>query len=165
MSPVRWGEMTIRPFLPAALPAALLLAACSGSDDPAGEPETVETMMPVEPDGGIGDGVGPPAPVTADIVPADYLGAWDYVEGTCDPASDLRVEIGPRSMQFYESYGEITRIVVESPRDIVVSLAMEGEGEQWQMKRRFTLSDDGNTLTPSAVDDEPFEPMPLKKCE
>jgi hypothetical protein len=33
------------------------------------------------------------------------------------------------------------------------------------MARRFTLSDDGRRLTPAAVGDDQFEPMPLKKCE
>ena len=142
--------------------AVLALAACSQEADEAPAPE--ETMMPVEPDGGIGDGAGPPQAVVADTIPQDFLGVWDYVEGTCDPASDLRVEIGPRSMQFYESHGEVTRIEVDSPQRIVVSLAMEGEGEKWQMARKFTLSDDGLTLTPEAVNEEQFEPMPLKKC-
>ena len=91
--------------------------------------------------------------------------SWDYVEGSCDPASDMRVEIGPKTMQFYESHGDVTGVEVGSPQDIVVSLAMEGEGETWDMARRFTLSDDGRTLTPAPVGEERFEPMPLKKCE
>ena len=120
--------------------------------------------MPVEPDGGIGDGAGPPQAVTADTIPQAFLGVWDYVEGSCDPASDLRVEIEPTSMQFYESYGEVTRIEVDSPERIVVSLDMEGEGETWEMARVFTLSNDGRTLTPGSVGEDDFEPMPLKKC-
>ena len=143
--------------------AALTLAACSqGADDEAPAPQ--ETMMPVEPDGGIGDGAGPPQAVTADTIPQAFLGVWDYVEGSCDPASDLRVEIEPTSMQFYESYGEVTRIEVDSPERIVVSLDMEGEGETWEMARVFTLSNDGRTLTPGSVGEDDFEPMPLKKC-
>lgn len=147
----------------ALLPLAVLaLAACSQGTDEAPAPE--ETMMPVEPDGGIGDGAGPPQAVPADTIPQAFLGVWDYVEGTCDPASDLRVEIGPRSMQFYESHGEVTQIVVNGPQRIVVDLAMEGEGENWQMSRAFVLSDDGNRLTPQPDDGEDYEPMPLKKC-
>ena len=154
-----------RSLLTAALPLALLAAACSDGPDEAAAPEPAETMMPVEPDGGIGDGAGPPGPVTAETIPAAFRGVWDCVEGSCDPASDLRVEIGPETMQFYESFGEVTRIEVAGPQGIVVSLAMEGEGETWEMARRFTLSDDGRRLTPAAVGDDQFEPMPLKKCE
>ena len=154
-----------RSLLTAALPLALLAAACSDGPDEAAAPEPAETMMPVEPDGGIGDGAGPPGPVTAETIPAAVRGVWDYVEGSCDPASDLRVEIGPDTMQFYESFGEVTRIEVAGPQDIVVSLAMEGEGETWEMARRFTLSDDGRRLPPAAIAQDQFEPMPLKKCE
>lgn len=161
---MRWGGMSIRPLLSPALPLLLVLAACSGGSDDAGDPAPDETMMPVEPDGGIGDGAGPPQPVIADEIPADFRGVWDYVEGTCSRGSDLRVNIGPKSMQFYESHGEVVRIEVDSPKVIVVTLAMEGEGEEWQMNRMFTLSDDGQTLTPTAVDEDQFEPMPLKKC-
>lgn len=156
--------MTARHIASLTLASALALSACqqAGKDDAA--PDASETMLPVEPDGGIGDGAPPPAPV-AEEIPAGFRGVWDYVRGTCDPASDLRIEIGPRSIGFYESHGEVTRVEIDGANRIVVSLAMEGEGEKWAMARRFTLSDDGQTLTPSAVDaEEQFEPMPLKKC-
>lgn len=149
-----------RLFLPLAV---LALAACS--QEPGDAPAAEETIMPVEPDGGIGDGAGPPGTGLADTIPAAFLGVWDYVEGTCDPASDLRVEIAPTSMQFYESYGAVTRVEVASPQSIIVGLAMEGEGETWQMERMFTLSDDGETLTPTSPGEDQFEPMPLEKCE
>ena len=155
-----------RSLLPATLPLVMLLAACSGASDNAAAPEPAETMMPVEPDGGIGDGAGPPEPVTAETIPAAFLGVWDAGGGDCAPASLTRMEILPTTFQFYESHGDVTRIEVDSPEKIVVSLAMEGEGEQWQMARMFTLSDNGQTLTPSAVDpEEKFEPTPLTKCE
>ena len=155
-------NMTRKIFIPLAI---LALAACSQeAEEPAG-PTGEQTAMPVEPDGGIGDGAGPPQPVVVEEIPQAFLGVWDHVEGSCDPASDLRVEISPRSMQFYESHGEVAQVEVDSPRRIVVSLAMEGEGEKWQMARMFTLSDDGKTLTPESIDEEQFEPMPLKKCE
>lgn len=155
--------MMIKTAFHPALPLALLLAACSGANDEAAQPDPSETAMPVEPDGGIGDGAGPP-PVAADTIPAAFLGVWDYIEGTCNPASDLRIEIKPESMHFYESIGEVTGVEVESADRIVVSLAMEGEGEKWEMSRAFTLSQGGERLTPTAVGDDAFEPMPLKRC-
>ncbi len=49
-------------FAPFAAIAALAVAACAQSPEPQA---TDEKMMPVEPDGGIGDGAGPPdAPST-----------------------------------------------------------------------------------------------------
>ena len=141
-----------RILFPAALPLAVLLAACSGGADEADAPDPAETMMPVEPDGGIGDGAGPPGPVVAETIPAAFRGVWDYVEGSCDPASDMRVEIGPKTMQFYESHGDVTGVEVGSPQ---VSPEV----------RHGATSDDGRTLTPAPVGEERFEPMPLKKCE
>ena len=154
-----------RSLLPATVPLVMLLAACSGASDNAAAPEPAETMMPVEPDGGIGDGAGPPEGLGVPAIPAAFHGVWDYVDGSCAPESDLRIEIRPESIGFYESLGELTAIDIASPDDITVTLAMEGEGETWDMQRRFVLSDDGATLTPQAVGEESFEPMPLKKCE
>ncbi len=154
-----------RSLLPATVPLVMLLAACSGAPDNAAAPEPAETMMPVEPDGGIGDGAGPPEGLGVPAIPAAFHGVWDYVDGSCAPESDLRIEIRPESIGFYESLGELTAIDIASPDDITVTLAMEGEGETWDMQRRFVLSDDGATLTPQAVGEENFEPMPLKKCE
>ena len=154
-----------RSLLPATVPLVMLLAACSGAPDDAAAPEPAETMMPVEPDGGIGDGAGPPEGLGVPAIPAAFHGVWDYVDGSCAPESDLRIEIRPESIGFYESLGELTAIDIASPDDITVTLAMEGEGETWDMQRRFVLSDDGATLTPQAVGEESFEPMPLKKCE
>ena len=146
-----------------ALPLAVLTAACSDNSDTAPDPDAT---MTVEPDGGIGDGATPPAPVTADTIPVAFLGVWDTGNGTCALSSETRMEVRPGTMQFYETHGDVTRIEVGSPEKIVVTLAMEGEGEEWQMARMFTLSDDGQTLTPSAVDaEEQFEPTPFTKCD
>ena len=82
-----------------ALFAAALALAISGCD---AEPDT-----PVDGDISAADNVADSAPPadeagnagSADAlraIPARFLGAWDYVEGNCDPASDLRMEIGQR---------------------------------------------------------------------
>ncbi|MGB3797977.1 MAG: hypothetical protein WA957_16960, partial [Alteraurantiacibacter sp.] len=61
--------------------AGLALAACSAEQEPAkGAPEASSTMMPVEPDGGIGDGAGPPDPLPAaqleQTMPQTLRGSW-----------------------------------------------------------------------------------------
>ena len=138
--------------------AVLALAACSQ-----GEPAPAETGVPSQ-----ADTPAPPAASTplaqSLLVPDQFQGIWDYVKGTCDPSSDLRVEIAERGITFYESHGAVTALTVDSPEVIVVELAMQGEGEKWTMRRRFALTDDGQTLTPTAADGESFEPMPLKRC-
>ena len=103
---------------------------------------------------------------TASAIPQQFRGIWDYAQGNCNPASDLRLDIGAVSIEFYESLGTVTGVTVESPTSILVELAMEGEGERWEQTTRYVLSDDGATLTPSDVGDAPpAAPMPRKRCE
>lgn len=135
------------------------LAACSQSEDASAEtatsaPRVSETAAATQPD----------APAQAPIVPAKFHGIWDYAKGSCDPASDMRTEIAEHGIAFYESHGAVTGLTLESPDAILVELAMEGEGEKWQDRRRFTLSADGRTLTVTGVDQDEGEPMPLKRC-
>lgn len=134
--------------------AALALAGCSQ-----GEPAPADPASPTL-------GRAATTPATADIaaVPDAFQGIWDSEKGSCDPASDLRVEIAERGITFYEAHGAVTAVAVESPNAVVVELAMQGEGETWTMRRRFTLSNGGGTLTAEAVDGDRFEPMPLKRC-
>ncbi len=134
----------------------LALAACSQSEPEPAETATVAPKQTSTP-------TAAPLPRVA-VMPDRFHGIWDYEKGTCDPASDLRVEIAERGITFYESHGAVTGLTVESPEAVVVDLAMEGEGEKWTIRRRFTLSNDDQTLTPEAVGEEPFEPMPLKRC-
>lgn len=125
------------------LAALLALAAC-GSDPET--PAAPETPIPVEPDGGIGDGAGPP-PDAVDValanrIPTRFHGVWDHAEGTCDPASDLRMEISGSEILFYEAVGMVTDVEAEGDPpngDVVVTLAMEGEGETWEQKTRLSL--------------------------
>ena len=138
--------------------AALALAACSQA-----EPAPSETASP-EPRA-TAPSPTPTAPAPVALVPDRFHGIWDAETGTCDPASDMRVEIAERGITFYESHGAVTAVAVDSPEVIVVDLAMQGEGEKWTMRRRFTLSKGGQSLTPTSADGDPFEPMPLKRCQ
>ena len=96
-------------------------------------------------------------------MPPQFHGIWDYVEGSCEPASDMRTEIAERGITFYESHGVLTALTVESPERITVTLAMKGEGEKWTTTRTFTLSRNGTILTPTGGGDT-GPPMPLKRC-
>lgn len=79
------------------------------------------------------------------MIPVEFLGVWDARTGTCNPASDLRLDIGEDSITFYESVG-----AVESVRDdagtTMVTLAMEGEGERWTQTIGLRLADAGTSL-------------------
>lgn len=141
----------------------LALAACgdgSQAPDPAlGAP--TDAAMPVEPDGGIGDGAAP-LPEAPDVptIPNILIGAWDYEKGSCDPASDMRIEVDRTELRFYESVGQVLAVRSEGDATIV-DLAMQGEGERWNETLRLVLKNDGTRLhvtepqAASEVDDYP----------
>ncbi|RIV87713.1 hypothetical protein [Aurantiacibacter zhengii] len=150
-----------------ALPVALLtLAACGSQDEPSEpRPDAAETAIPVEPNGGIGDGA-PSLTQTDDLaqddgIPARYHGAWDYVDGNCNPASDLRVEISADQVIFYESVGEVENVSIGAD-GADVALAMEGEGENWNSRFRLSLQGNPERLVMQNVD-YPSDPTNIRK--
>lgn len=154
---------------------ALPLSACGEAPDegaPTGvevPSDVTETPIPVEPDGGIGDGAGPPEPVEdalANRIPTRFQGVWDYVEGTCALESDLRMEISGSEIMFYESIGTVTATEAEGD-DVVVTLAMEGEGETWEQQTRLSLVGEGADQRLETSDGEApktEDEYPSKKC-
>ncbi|MGB3165398.1 MAG: hypothetical protein WBA68_01330 [Alteraurantiacibacter sp.] len=99
------------------------------------------------------------------MIPQRFRGVWDYVEGTCMASSDLRLEIRADGIEFYESMGEVTGVEVVGPDEVVVAMDMEGEGERWTSRIRYTLSDDGERLTPTdAEEPNAYDPMVRKRC-
>lgn len=79
------------------------------------------------------------------VIPAGFLGVWDYEGGICDPESDMRVEIDEDTMSFYESSG-----TVQSVRDeagiTMVTLAMSGEGGEYSDTIGLRFTDGGTRL-------------------
>jgi hypothetical protein len=142
----------------------LLLAACDSGTDPA----PTETPIQVEPDGGIGDGAGPPLDpaIAAGEIPARFHGVWDALTGTCDPASDMRVEITARRIEYYESVGDVSGMGNEGD-DAIADLVMEGEGETWVQPTRLSLETlpDGERLRISDAlkPESPDDPL-RKRC-
>jgi hypothetical protein len=143
----------------------LLLPACDSRVDPAPD----ETPIPVEPDGGISDGADSPLDpaIAAGEIPARFHGVWDAVTGTCDPASDMRVEVTARRIEYYESVGDVSGMGSEGD-DAIADLVMEGEGETWVQPTRLSLETlpDGerlrisDALKPESPDDPLRERCP-----
>jgi hypothetical protein len=141
----------------------LLLAACDSGADPA----PVETPIASE-TGSMSDGAGPrldPA-IAAGEIPARFHGVWDAVTGTCDPASDMRVEITARRIEYYESVGDVSGMGNEGD-DAIADLVMEGEGETWMQPTRLSLEamPDGERLRISDAlkPESPDDPL-RKRC-
>ncbi len=153
--------------------AFLALTACGSpapeNDGPLSHPDLPETPIQVEPDGGIGDGAGPPGEVEDTLtnrIPTRFQGVWDYIEGTCARNSDMRMEISSGEILFYESVGMVTDVTPEGD-DVVVTLAMEGEGEVWEQKTRFSLTGEGDVQRLETSDGEGpkvTDEYPSKRC-
>lgn len=172
LSSPRWDDCAriihLRTTL-AVLPVAILaLAACSQeAEQPTAPPaEPAEKVV-------LPDHDAPPAAdeqateaKQAEAIPQPFIGVWDFVDGSCNPASDLRMDISPGEIEFYESHGAVTSVKIENAQSIVVSLDMTGEGENWQITNRFVLSEGDTILTPLEMEsDSEFQPLPRKRCK
>ena len=154
---------------------ALALAACSSQDESApvdsevAPSDAADSETLGEDERSLADPTSDGPTRAARVVPGippPFNGVWDYVEGDCEPMSDLRMQVFPDRIEFYESLGIVESVEVENPNTIVVTLSMEGEGETWTQDTRFTLSNGGEVMTPVDADGEQVgRPMPRKKCE
>ncbi|QDH33951.1 hypothetical protein [Porphyrobacter sp. YT40] len=154
--------------LAVALPFLALAACGSETAEPPAAPATVEVVT-ADTEGTPGD--APPATATdgtLTAIPAAFHGVWDAETGTCDPASDLRLEIGPETLGFYESQGTVTDVTKGGDGAIVIALAMEGEGEQWKqtVKLQLDQSNDREWLLylPGPDFDAVRQPIRRKRC-
>ena len=132
--------MVVRPTL---LLSLLALAACGGE----GEREAAAPLRTEAPAEVQGQASEPPSPVAPALrtIPVEFLGVWDAQSGTCDPASDLRVDIGEDTITFYESVGAVESVRNEAGTTII-TLAMEGEGERWTQTIGLRFFDAGTSL-------------------
>ena len=158
------------------LAAPIALAACGSADESAPVDNSVEEGTPGRTAAGDATSLADPAPdsVTAPdeaadglrAIPAAFRGVWDIAAGRCDPSSDLRVEIGERSIEFYESLGSVRAIEGSGTDAVMLALAMEGEGERWSQETELQLIDGGNRLLVLDPDSpETGAEYPRKRCE
>lgn len=156
--------------------APIALAACGSADESAPVDNSVEEGTPGRSADGVETSLADPAPasVTAPdeaadglrAIPAAFRGVWDFAEGDCLPFSDLRLEIGERSIEFYESLGTVRSIERSGDDAIMLDLAMEGEGERWTQETELQLTSGGERLL--VLDPESPETgaeYPRKRCE
>ena len=157
---------------PLAIPiaiAAFLPAACSNAtSEPEPQQETADppVEMPTDSRAQTASPANQPAEakISPDAIPNRFIGVWDYIKGTCDPASDMRLEIGQAEFGFYESHGRVTGIRNEGEATIV-DLDMSGEGETWTESLRLVLKEDGTRLhvtEPQKESDE--DDYPRRRC-
>ena len=89
------------------------------------------------------------------VIPAAFRGEWNDPITDCGAGrSDMRLRIGPNTVRFYESGGEVRRIVRHNAKAITVLASYSGEGEVWDRVDRFVLSGSGNELSAKTGQDE-----------
>ena len=152
--------MGLRPPL---LAAALALSACRGepAEAPAA-PETAPAPTPAAP-------VTPSAPIAL-AIPDRFHGVWDAEAGSCDPSSDLQIEISAGQIGFYESLGTVAGVTAGVSGPAAIDLRMEGEGESWSITLILALTgagaDERLTAQQRGGDEDlpPPPPLILKRC-
>ncbi|NVD45547.1 hypothetical protein [Qipengyuania atrilutea] len=150
----------------ALIPAAVLLfASCTQEERaPVDSDVTASTGM----DRSLADETktGPTRARDLTEIPERFRGVWDYGEGDCMASSELRLDIGQREIEFYESVGEIRSLSQGEDGSIVLGLAMSGEGETWEQQTRLSLSEDGERLTIEDAQNPREEPTNVRRrCE
>ena len=151
----------------AALASLALVAACTEPVKDGPEPE--ETMMPVEPDGGIGDGATPLPELLGTAIPEALHGRWGLVPADCTSTrGDAKglITIDAERIEFYESRAVVDEIEEQDTGMIRARFAFTGEGQEWTRDIEWRLSEDGATLTRSESGEDALdEPVSYTKCE
>lgn len=133
--------------------ATLLLSACNRdaeTETNAVEPaaEVAVEPAPVEIDEGIDEAIltEAPAPGSDNRIPEPFHGTWDESAESCRQASDARLVIGPDELRYHESLGKVELVQVRPDNEIVLRLAVSGEGDHWTATERLALAADGSEL-------------------
>ncbi len=157
----------------AALPALALAACGAPAEDTAADADATETPMPVEPDGGIGDGATPPADDSAPddataSIPGALQGRWGLVAADCTSTrGDAKglIEVTDDTITFYESRATLADVAERSDTRIRAEFAFIGEGMQWTRDIALETRDGGETLVRTEFgEDAMAEPLTYTKC-
>ncbi|MBC2776361.1 hypothetical protein [Parasphingopyxis marina] len=124
---------------PLLLSALIALAGCApGSEDPA--------PVPAQDDTG-------PAAQALNAMPESFRGHWDLSEEGCaDENSEMRLLIAANTATFYESRAEITGVEAQGAQAVIADHRFTGEGETWDERLAYELSENGQRLTVETVD-------------
>ena len=151
----------------AALASLALVAACTEPVED--RPEQQETMMPVEPDGGMGDGATPLPELLGTAIPEALHGRWGLVPADCTSTrGDAKglITIDAEQIEFYESRAVVEEIEEQDTGMIRARFAFTGEGQEWTRTIEWRMSEDGAKLMRSETgEDALVEPVSYTKCE
>ena len=163
--------MRLTIFLAAA--PALALAACGAPADDAAtdSAETADAPIPVEPDGGIGDGAGPPAgddsAADASTIPTALQGRWGLVAADCTSTRGVAkglIEVTGDRITFYESRATLGEIADRSDTSIRADFAFTGEGMEWSRDIALAAEGEDKLVRTEYGEDALAEPLTYTKC-
>ena len=155
-----------------ALLGAMALVSCSESAPENSDAENAvasgEEMMPVEPDGGIGDGAPPPMQESpAATIPASLQGRWGLVPADCTSTrGDAKglLTIAPTTLTFYESRAQIGDVENVGANSISADFDFEGEGMRWERKIDLEASEGGARLIKREYGENAPGPLEYSRC-
>ena len=167
----RFGTMKNYTRMLAILLPAMALAAC-GADPDGGEQttpaQTEDMAMPVEPDGGIGDGASAPDGMAAATIPAALYGRWGINPGDCtDERGDAKgsIQISAEGLRFYESRATVREVANADDASIRATYDFLGEGQSWSRDIELRMSADGTKLVQTEFGEGAItQPMTYTKC-
>jgi hypothetical protein len=168
--------MTMKRFIPAV--TVLLAAACSQTgQDRAKEPAAADAPIPTEPDGGIGDGAGPPMaqPDYPKTFPEALRGKWrrtgdgEVDAALCDGYQSANVgkvlTVREDGYSFFETGGRFIEVRDRSGGSIDARFDTTYADEPTSEEIRFDLRDNGETLRLSRYEGSTsFEPEYYTRC-
>lgn len=142
------------PFPVIALCAGVLLAACTRTPEaepatPAAAPVAAEpAQTPAPAASTIDESILEEAstPGSDNSIPKSFHGTWDESEQACQSHGEGHLVLTANEVRYHEGLGKVERVQVPRDGEIVLRLAMRGEGEQWASTERFALSPDGSEL-------------------
>jgi len=159
----------------ATVPAFALAACGAPADDGAdGADAAAETSMPMEPDGGIGDGATPPAGETsapdgdAASIPAALQGRWGLVAADCTSTrGDAKglIEVTGNTITFYESRATLGDVAQRTDDSIRATFSFTGEGMTWNRDMALAAQDGGEALVRTEYgEDAMADPLRYSRC-
>ncbi len=81
-------------------------------------------------------------------IPTQFQGEWNMnLDGCGSPLSDGRLIIEPKKLQFYESTGTVSEVMVTGTAGLTVTSEYFAEGDTFTETDSFELSGDSSTLT------------------
>jgi hypothetical protein len=72
--------------------------------------------------------------------PSQFHGVWDYSLEQCDKQlSTARVTINSEGIEYWESFGVISKVISQTKNSLHIILSMSGEEENWLVESEFRL--------------------------